>query len=249
MFHAYPLARVDNAFATVVNPGALAARVSTEIVAVFADSENLRDGDWAVLLKRLGFGFGYERYGPIDSLPRVTRLTVGTGRQITRRVFVGSSLAWYFSKDDDLADLASLDIGFLARPVPRLSLAMVASGLNRPDFRGVAIERRYAAGVGVSPIRRLVLFVEDEIAADQNLAATVPAYGFELEPVRGIVLRAGADTDGDFRFGFEYNFAQSAYGVVGRYRHDGESDGRAGMIRLTDELISEPPRHRPGRER
>lgn len=247
VLHPYMLARVDNAVAAVSSPGALAARPSTEIVGLVTDTDGARDGDWAVLVKKLGLAFSYERYQPIDSLPRVGRLTIATGQRITRALFAGTSYAWYFSKDDDLADLTSVDVGVLARWAPRLSVAAVATALNRPSFRGERIETRYALGVGFSPFSRLVLFAQDELPARSSLSETAPAFGVELEPVRGLVLRGAADTDGESRFGLEYNLAQSAYGVVGRYDRDGRSDGRAGYLRLTDEIYTEGPR--PGARR
>jgi hypothetical protein len=247
VFHPYPLARVDNAVAAVANPAGLAARNSTEIIGLVTDSDHLRDGDSAFLVKRLEVGAAYERYRPFASSASVARLTLATARRITRHVFFGSSYAWYFSKDGDLADLASLDLGLLVRRPPRLSFAATANGLNKPSVRGERLERRYACGLGVSPVARVVLFVEDEIAANENLGATVPAYGVELEPRRGILLRGRLDTDGDAMLALEFHFGQGAYGVVGRTSHDGGSDGRAGYIRLTDEIPGAGPRRGRGR--
>jgi hypothetical protein len=47
-------------------------------------------------------------------------------------------------------------------------------------------------------------------------------------------LRGRADTDGDFLVGLEFNYNQTAYGILGRYSHGGGSDGRAGYMRLVD---------------
>lgn len=236
LFHPYPLARVDNAVAAVVNPAGLAARYSAELFGVVTDADALRDGDSAVLVKIRRLGIAYERYRPIEDDASVARLTVATARPITRSLFIGSSYAWYFSKDDDLDQLSSLDFGLLARHPRGLSFAATATGVNRPSFHGERLDRLFSFGLAFGPVLgRFTLFAEDAIAQNQSLSATVPAYGLEAEPFGGMLLRARMDTDGDFRLGFEYNFNQSAYGVVGRYSQDGDSDGRAGYLRLADE--------------
>ena len=253
LFHPFPLASVDNAVATVVNPAGLAARNSAEVFGVVTEADALRDGDSAVLIKLRRLGLGYERYRPFQDGASVARFTFALGRPITRSVFIGSSYAWFFSKDEDLDQLASLDFGLLARDPRGISFAATATGVNRPDYRGGRLDRLYSFGVAFGPLlQRFTLFAEDAIAEGQSLSRTVPAYGVVVEPFAGVLLRSRIDTDGDFRLGFEYNFPQSAYGVVGRYAHDGESDGRAGYLRLTDEIYqpmkTESPRPRwPGR--
>ncbi len=253
LFHPYPFASVDNAVATVVNPAGLAARYTAELFGAVTDADALRDGDSAVLIKLRRLGLGYERYRPVQDGASVARFTVALGRPITRSVLIGTSYAWYFSKDNDLDRLSSLDLGLLARGAHGISLGVAATGVNRPEFRGARIDRLYTFGVACGPyLQRFTVFAEDAIAENQSLSQTVPAYGLVVEPIAGLLLRSRIDTDGDFRVGFEYNFPQSAYGVVGRYAHDGESDGRAGYLRLTDEIYqpmkSESPRpRRPGR--
>jgi len=245
LFHPYPLARVDNAAAAVANPAGLAARPSSELLVLATDSDALRDGEIGVILKRLDFGLAYERYRPFRDGPSVARFTVASARRLSRTLFFGSSYAWYFSKDDSLADLASLDLGLLARWPPHVSIAMTATGVNRPDYGASRIDRRYALGIGYSPVRRLVLFAEDVLAGGTSLGETAPAYGIEVEPTRGIVLRGRADTDGDFRIGIEYNFDQSTFGIVGLFDNDGDSAARAGYVRMTDETY-QPEAARPG---
>src|SRR5512145_3574292 len=56
LFHPHPFARVDNAVAAVVNPAGLGVRYGSDLYGMITDSDNLRDGDFAVLVKlrRLG---------------------------------------------------------------------------------------------------------------------------------------------------------------------------------------------------
>jgi hypothetical protein len=235
VFHPFPLAGIDHAVAVLENPAGLAVAPSSEFFGLVTDSDHLGDGDTAFLLKMRLVGLAYERSRPVEGLPSAGKLTVGMGRRLSRTMAFGASYAWFFSKDDDLADLSSVDFGLLVRAVPRISLAAAATGYNRPTFRGERIPRRYAAGLQAAPAGDwLLLFLEGTAHSEERLADGVAAYGLELEPLSGIVLRGRADTDGDYRVGFEYNFGQSAYGVVGLYRNDGDSDGRAGYIRLLD---------------
>lgn len=234
-FHPYSLASIDNALAIVANPAGIAARPAAEFLALMTDSDERRDGDNAVLVKMRQLGLGFERYRPREGAARVTRLTLATGRRVTRSVTIGASYAWFFSDDDDLAALSSVDFGLHARAHRRIAVAAAAYGYNRPALGSVRILREYAAGLAIAPVTRwLGLFVEGTMTSEQNLAGATGAYGFDLEPIAGIVLRGRTDTDGDYRVGFEYNFNQSGYGVVGLYRHSGGSDGRAGYIRLTE---------------
>jgi hypothetical protein len=252
LFHPYPFASVDNAVATVVNPAGLSARYSAEFFGAVTDAEVLRDGDSAFLLKVRGAGFAYERYRPIPDGESAARFTVAMSRPITRSVFIGSSYAWYFSDDQELDDLSSLDIGLLVRGMSSLSFAAAATGVNRPEYAGSRIDRLYTAGLVYGPIvGHFTVFAEDALYEGQSLSETVPAYGLEVEPLAGLMLRSRFDTDGDFRVGIEYNLPKSAYGVVGRYGSGGESDGRAGYLRLTDETYrsmserSAPPYRSP----
>jgi len=234
-FHPYSLASIDNALSIVANPAGIAARPSAEFFGLVTDSDHLRDGDNAILLKMRQLGVGYERFRPVDGAARVSRLTVAMGRRVTRSLTIGASYAWFFSDDDDLAKLSSVDFGLHARAHSRVAFAGAAYGYNRPSLGGERIPRDYAAGVELAPITRwLGLFFEGSMTSEENLAGATGAYGLELEPISGIVLRGRADTDGDYRVGFEYNFNQSGYGVVGLYRHSGGSDGRAGYIRLME---------------
>ncbi len=236
-FHPYSLASIDNALAIVANPAGIAVRPSAEFFMLVTDSDRLRDGDNAFIAKMQQLGLAYERYRPVEGGARVSRLTLATGRSVTRAVTVGVSYGWFFSDNDDLASLSSLDFGVHARPLSRIAFAGAAYGYNRPSLGETRISRHYEAGVELSPITQwLALFFEGSMTSEDNLAGATAAYGAEIEPIGGIVLRGRADTDGDYRVGFEYNFNQSGYGVVGLYRHSGGSDGRAGYIRLTESI-------------
>ncbi|MFN0151400.1 MAG: hypothetical protein ACKVU1_11920 [bacterium] len=236
-FHAYSLASIDNALAIVANPAGIAVRPSAEFFMLVTDSDRLRDGDTAFLAKMQQLGVAYERFRPVEGAARVSRLTFATGRRVTRSLTIGMSYGWFFSDDDSLAALSSFDLGVHVRAHSRIAFAGAAYGYNRPSLGETRIPRHYEAGVELSPITQwLGLFCEASMTSEENLAGATAAYGAEIEPVAGIVLRGRADTDGDYRVGFEYNFNQSGYGVVGLYRHSGGSDGRAGYIRLTDSV-------------
>jgi len=235
LFHPFPLASITNAAASVVNPAGLAGRVSSDFFLLFTDADEIRDGDTAYLLKMKTLGLAYERFDPLAGRASVSRLTVGFGRSFSRTLSLGVSYAWFFSEDDGLSDLSSLDFGVRALAGPRIALAVAAYGWNVPDLDGVAIPREFAAGVNFAPITQwLGLFVEGTMNGDQSLGDATGAYGTEIEPLSGLILRGRADTDGDFRFGLEFNYNQTAFGVLGRYRHGGGSDGRAGYSRLVD---------------
>jgi hypothetical protein len=234
-FNPFPMAAVAHASAPVVNPAGLAAATSSDFLFLYTDADEIRDGDMALLLKMRTLGVAYERFNPLAGRDDVSRLTVGLGHQITRSLAVGASYAWFFSEDDGLADMSSLDFGLRARVAPRVVLAGAAYGFNSPDLDGVTIPREYMAGARMAPITKwLGLFVEGTMTAEQSLGDATGAYGTEIEPLNGLVLRGRADTDGDFHVGLEFNYNQTAYGILGRYSHGGGSDGRAGYMRLVD---------------
>jgi hypothetical protein len=236
-FHPYPFVRAVDAVSLVVNPAQLGTRPASEFYALVTHARALRNGDSAFLFKTRLLGFGYERYRPLEDAASVGRLTVGLARVIARGVSIGASYGWYFSEDDELADLSGLSFGLQLHSRSRLGLSGVAHGWNRPTFRGERIPRRYAAGFGLVPGPSwLLLFSEARVDSDQDLGESIVAYGLELEPIEGVIVRGRADTDGDFRFGLEWNFNQSGYGVVGLYEGGEGNEGRAGYIRLTDTL-------------
>jgi hypothetical protein len=235
LFHPYPLALLDNAVASVVNPAGLGVVPSAEFFGLITDSDAARDGDLAVLLKMRRLGLAFERSRPFADRDRVTRLTVAHGRPLGSRLTAGASYAWCFSGDSKLAELSSADAGLTYRAGTRVALAASALGINEPKLDGVRLARTYLAGVAARPaLDWLTLFGEGSLLAGSRAEDGVAAYGLVVEPVHGILVRGRADTDGDFRFGFEYNIHQSAYGVVGLYDSGGESDGRAGYLRLND---------------
>jgi hypothetical protein len=235
VFHPFPLASITHAGAAVVNPAGLAGRVSSDFLFLFTDADEIRDGDTAYLLKMKTLGIAYERFDPLAGRASVSRLTVGFGRAFSPSLALGASYAWFFSEDDGLADLSSLDFGVRALAGSRIAFAAAAYGWNVPDLDGVAIPREFAAGLELAPITQwLGLFVEGTMTSKQSLGDATAAYGAELEPISGLILRGRADTDGDFRFGLEFNYNQTAFGVLGLYRHGGGSDGRAAYSRLVD---------------
>ena len=233
-FNPFPLAAATHAVATAVNPAGLAAG-SSDFLLLYTDADEIRDGDTAVLLKMKTLGIAYERFDPLPDRASVTRFTVAWGYPVARSLTIGASYAWFFSDDDGLADLSSVDLGLRARLSSRIMLAGAAYGFNSTDLDGVEIPREYMAGARMAPITKwLGLFLEGTMTSEQSLADATGAYGMEIEPIGGVILRGRADTDGDFRLGFEFNYNQSAYGILGLFRSGGNSDGRAAYMRLVD---------------
>ena len=138
LFHPFPLASITNAAASVVNPAGLAGRVSSDFLSPVHGRRQFERGH-RVPTENEDSGAGLRAVRSIGW----TRLRIaphgGVRPLFLADAVVGVSYAWFFSEDDGLADLSSLDFGVRALAGPRIALAVAAYGWNVPDLDGVAI--------------------------------------------------------------------------------------------------------------
>jgi protease-4 len=198
------IAGVEGARAAWFNPAGLGTRYPSELVLWRTQAPD-RDGDWGGVLGRENvalhgrrLGEGVQEWG----------VSGGWGRERERS---GARLAWLVDTGtrDYVVDLA---LGTRTRPAPWLSTAFLAEHLAEPAFRGARLHRTYTVGLGLRPLA-LARTVAHDAGTRLTLTADLlwtegadrddarAAFGAELEPVPGIVLRGAIDNARGVRIG------------------------------------------------
>jgi protease-4 len=223
----------DDAMATTFNPAGLGIKSGTNGYYLHTFSQET-GGDNAFFISSSGFGFGAEFVNPgwVD----FTKYTLSDGMKLFNGFYLGSSYAWFGSKDEDYDRLSSWDLGLLCRPSRLLSMGLVARNLNRSRFHGKRIAREYDLSLALRPYtNRLTFSVDGEFQQGQKLKDTDVTYALEYEPVDGILLRGSYKSDGHFDLRVGIGFTQFQVGAYSQYDSDWNRGGGAAYAKFSGE--------------
>jgi len=150
------------------------------------------------------------------------------------------------SRHDGARRVTDWRYGFLARPVPWLSLGGVADHLGRPRFAGATLERAYDLALGVRPLAldrgrahtlgtRLTLTLDARITEVARLRDAAFRGGAELEIVPGVALRGSyEDRTHAYRLGVAVMGVRGRADGLASYDRGGRPLGRAYAVSTHD---------------
>lgn len=125
--------------------------------------------------------------------------TVSLASGWEERIAVGGNINFY-----DLKVISSgvkgfgagVDLGAIAKPLPNVSLGLVAKEILTTDiYWQNGAQTRYEmlinAGAAIDPIEEITLAVDGHNIFSQNSGKMTMHYGVEIRPIRGLAFRAG----------------------------------------------------------
>jgi protease-4 len=234
------VADVDGATALFVNPAGLSMRRSvTSLIQGTYWYDRLGELTLGAAGPDFGLGFSYTDNGVFTS----KNYTVGLGAKLASGFSIGSVFTWHHTDlPYEHRSPFTVDLGFLARPVPVLSIGGVWKNVNEPAFAEGAVndpflghtehlEGSFLGGLSVRPIGEwLTISGQAEVAGERKpgwlfggRAAVAP--GVELF---GSYLRDtnwhGAERYEEFSGGLAVWFGSSRVRAQNRSRVDGSTD-------------------------
>jgi len=125
--------------------------------------------------------------------------TVSLASGWEERIAVGGNINFY-----DLKVISSgvkgfgagVDLGAIAKPLPNVSLGLVAKEILTTDINWQnGAQTRYEmlinAGAAIDPIEEITVAVDGHNVFSQNNGKVTMHYGVEIRPIRGLAFRAG----------------------------------------------------------
>ncbi|MEZ0369498.1 MAG: signal peptide peptidase SppA [Candidatus Sericytochromatia bacterium] len=206
--HSVPLpaiALVDDSTALPLNPGAAGAKDLFEFSISKSIDPTVR-GHVSAFVGLPNLSLGFQQF-QADILGDLRKFSLGYSYSVSD--FISFGVGYSLTQQVSVADsnIHSFDAGILLRPARFLSFGLAARNINTPIVGTHQIKRSYVAGVGVRPLgERLTLTADvqwDEGDPVQDISAL---FGFETEPLDGILLRGGVDLKGQFTLGAGMQF-------------------------------------------
>lgn len=199
------VALVDDSSALPLNPAAAGARDLFDIyLSKSIDPTGRGHFSGFVGFPNLSLGFQQFQSGTLGDLRKFSAaytypfselISFGVSYHLTQQVNLPNS------------NVNSVDAGLLIRPARFLSFGLAARNLNTPFVGSQQIHRAYVAGVGVRPFgERLTLTADAQWDEGDSVQGISALFGFETEPLDGILLRGGVDLKGQFTLGAGIQF-------------------------------------------
>ncbi len=198
-------ALVDEATASLVNPAGLLHLRGPQLLYLHdrkIDRNLVIDGVFLghTFSDALGVGLGFE-WVRSSSFAQIERRRTTWGLSLGSRVFsVGASLGVYGSDNTFLDEAVTLDLGVMSRPSDWLSIGLGIRNANEPRERlapdataaPLLLDRSYEFAIGVRPIGERLTLSAGYLFTDDTFDSGRLQYVLQGEPLRGLVLSAGA---------------------------------------------------------
>jgi protease-4 len=223
----------DDAMAVVFNPAGLGIErgMNGYYLHTFSGETG---GDNALFISLSGFGFGAEFADP--GSVEFTKYTLSDGMRLFDSLYLGSSYAWFNSKDDAYDKLSSWDIGLLWRPSGLVSIGLAARNLSRSVFDGADTSRTYDLSFALRPYTNRATFsIDSELQEGRKVKDARITYAMECEPIDGVMLRGSYNNDGNFDIRVGIGFTQFEVGAYNRFDSDRRRDGGVAYARFSSE--------------
>ncbi len=215
---------VDDSSALPLNPGAAGARDLFDVyLSKSIDPTGRGHFSGFVGFPNLSLGFQQFQSGTLGDLRKFSAaytypfseiISFGVSYHLTQQVNIANS------------SVNSLDAGLLIRPARFLSFGLVARNLNTPFVGSQQIRRAYVAGVGVRPFgERLTLTADAQWDEGDSVQGISALFGFETEPIDGVLLRGGVDLKGQFTLGAGIQFESLNAGYYHSFNQAKNVDG------------------------
>ena len=154
------------------------------------------------------FGFGYEKL--LSERKNYSRYQFGLSSLLSPSLFWGTRLSTTSSSESSLSGHFAWDLGLQYRPLTFLSLGLTVSELNQSTINGVKFPTIYTLGVAIKPKDWLTLTSDLETPSN-NFAKTVTVQtNLALEPIKGLVLTSGYQSDHRFQVGFQWDLSKAS---------------------------------------
>jgi protease-4 len=225
-------ATTDDPTAVWINPALLGTGKASGFAYLHTYDDSTFSGGNAFSVSLGSLAFGAELYdlkhaiatpqGPSVTSQSTKRYTLALASKIARNLYLGSSYSWLTSENAGIDGAGSWSLGLLARPHRKISLAIVATDLNSPDYYGTEFKPIYETSLGIRPIdERLTLFADWTARVDklegglpQEQPQSFMAYGLEYAALDGLTLRLGADEDQNLSAAILFSIATGTLGTV-----------------------------------
>lgn len=229
------VALVDDSSALGVNPGGVGAKDLFELY--FSKSLNPNNsGQFSAYAGIPNLSIGYQQF-QASFLGELRRFSVGWSYPVQDYLSLG--LAYHLTQDLANADtnLHSFDLGLQFRPVRFLSMGFTARNLNAPLLQTRQIRRSYLAGLGIRPFgEKITLTADAQWDEGDNVTDISGLFGFESEPVDGLLLRGSVDLKGQFLLGLGLQFNHINLGYYHSLNGNPNQDGA--HLKLTSSTFS-----------
>jgi len=182
-------ALADEAFAASVNPAGLTHASGLQLDYAFERSLARAQTAHGAFLSMGGGGLGSaltaEWVGGAGDHRRFS-WALAAGSQL---LSLGVSYHWIGSADPALDGLGGLDVGVLSRPLPQLSLGLVARNTEQPSTS--LSPRTWTAALGVRPLGERVTLGVDYLFRETDLLGGRLQYTAQVDVLRGLRVSAG----------------------------------------------------------
>lgn len=218
------VAVADDALSVPVNPAGLASGHGFNLYFSRHVQGDLGTRVWHVYGDTVLGGFGYAYYRDPAADIRASRFTWTYGRLVRRWLGAGIGVNRFAASKPYLTSAWSVDAGFLLRPSEYLSVGFAAKNLNEPRFLRRVQGRNYVVGLGVRPGFDRVTVAADLnwVEDDTDFDDLGYRFGVDVEPLDGLVLRAGFDDEKIISAGVSFGFTHGAAGYDAAFNDDGD---------------------------
>jgi protease-4 len=217
------VAVADDALSVPVNPAGLAAGHGLNLYFNRHVQSDLGARDWHLYADTVLGGFGYAHYNDPTANVKSSRFTWNYAYPIWRWAGAGVGINRLAASKPYLTSAWTVDAGLLLRPSEYLSVGFTAKNLNEPRFLRQVQGRNYVLGLGVRPgfdrvtVSADVNWTEDDTDFDE----LGYRFGVDVEPLDGLVLRAGFDDEETISAGVSFGFVHGAAGYDAAFDTDG----------------------------
>lgn len=218
------VAVADDALSVPINPAGLTAGHGLNIYFSRHVQGDLGARDWHLYGDTVLGGLGYAYYHDAAADVKTSRFTWTYGRPVRRWVGAGIGVNRLAASKPYLTSAWSVDAGLLLRPSEYLSVGFAAKNLNEPRFLRRVQGRNYVLGLGVRPGFDRVTVAADVnwIEGDTDFDDLGYRFGVDVEPLDGLVLRAGFDDEEVISAGVSFGFTHGAAGYDAAFNDDGD---------------------------
>lgn len=206
------VALVDDSSALSVNPGGVGAKDLFEVY--LSKSLNpFNTGQFSAFAGIPNFSLGYQQF-QAGFLGELRRFSMGWSYPVQDFLSLGATYHLTQDLSNPDTNLHSFDLGLQFRPARFLSMGFVARNLNAPLLQNRQIRRSYLAGLGIRPFgEKITLTADAQWDEGDNVTDISGLFGFESEPLDGLLLRGSIDLKGQFLLGLglQFNHIQLGY--------------------------------------
>ena len=226
------VAVTDDAAALLTNPAALGRSIPAGGYFLWdhTDNDTVRVG--SALFGGRGFGLGYQVEQPQKST-RLQRVLIGSGGAGRGPLWIGSRGTYEWQKVGFRDSAWRWDMGLLYRPLPYLSVGLLARDLNQARLFSAVYKRTFVGGIAVRPLpgdlrTRLSIYADATHPEDGDWSETTTIHaGLWAEAIKGVSLGLAVDGPTDrfadehlLSMGFRFDFLHSSISSNTVYNRD-----------------------------